>query len=232
MEKNKAKSVHNLIVVDQSGSMTVIRKEAFEGLNETLKTIRQIAEKHPEQEQFVSLLTFDTTRTNWLYDNVPASRTRSLDWEAYTPSGCTPLYDAIGAGISRVNSQIPMGEPVLVTIITDGEENSSREWTLQMVRTMIDKLKEQGWTFTLIGTDNLDVESMARSFSINEHMVFRQDTEGTLRMFSLNGNCISRFYGRLRGEESDIPEGSFFSPGSPDDEESESKSRSVPSGTL
>ena len=232
MKKDKAKSVHNLIIVDQSGSMAVIRKEAFEGLNETLKTIRQVAEQHPEQEQFVSLLTFDSTRTNWLYDNVPALRTRSLGWDDYCPGGCTPLYDAIGTGIARVNAQTAQGEPVLVTIITDGEENSSREWTLQMVRNMIDKLKEQGWTFTLIGTDNLDVESMARAISINEHMAFRQDSEGAQRMFSVNSKCINRFYGRLRGEEPDIPEGSFFSPGSPDDEESESKSRSVPSGTL
>lgn len=62
------------------------------------------------------------------------------------------LYDAIGKGISKTNVQIEEGDHVLVTIITDGEENSSEEWTLKMVRSMIEKLKKQGWTFTLIGT--------------------------------------------------------------------------------
>ena len=70
-------------------------------------------------------------------------------------------------------AQTDDGDHVLVTIITDGEENSSEEWTLKMVRTMIEKLKKQGWTFTLIGTDNLDVETMAHSFAIDEHLEFR-----------------------------------------------------------
>ncbi len=87
-----------------------------------------------------------------------------MDWKAYRPGGGTPLYDAIGKGMSKVNAQIEDGDHVLVTIITDGEENSSEEWTLKMVRSMIEKLKKQNWTFTLIGTDNLDVETIGSFF--------------------------------------------------------------------
>ena len=160
----KTKRVHNLIIVDESGSMEVIRKQAFVGMNETLQTVRKMQEKFPDQEQFVTLLTFDTGHTTWHYDNQPAAQTKDLDWKAYSPGGGTPLYDAIGKGISKTNAQIEDGDHVLVTIITDGEENSSEEWTLKMIRTMIEKLKKQSWTFTLIGTDNLDVETMAHSF--------------------------------------------------------------------
>ena len=149
----KTKRVHNLIIVDESGSMEVIRKQAFVGMNETLQTVRKMQEKFPDQEQFVTLLTFDTGHTTWHYDNTPASKTKDLDWKAYRPGGGTPLYDAIGKGISKTNAQIEDGDHVLVTIITDGEENSSEEWTLKMIRTMIEKLKKQNWTFTLIGTD-------------------------------------------------------------------------------
>ena len=148
----KTKRVHNLIIVDESGSMEVIRKQAFVGMNETLQTVRKMQEKFPDQEQFVTLLTFDTGHTTWHYDNTPASQTKDLDWKAYCPGGGTPLYDAIGKGISKTNAQIEDGDHVLVTIITDGEENSSEEWTLKMIRTMIEKLKKQSWTFTLIGT--------------------------------------------------------------------------------
>ena len=150
----KTKRVHNLIIVDESGSMEVIRKQAFVGMNETLQTVRKMQEKFPDQEQFVTLLTFDTGHTTWHYDNQPAAQTKDLDWKAYSPGGGTPLYDAIGKGISKTNAQIEDGDHVLVTIITDGEENSSEEWTLKMIRTMIEKLKKQSWTFTLIGTDN------------------------------------------------------------------------------
>ena len=118
----KTKRVHNLIIVDESGSMEVIRKQAFVGMNETLQTVRKMQEKFPDQEQFVTLLTFDTGHTTWHYDNLPAVQTKDLDWKAYRPGGGTPLYDAIGKGISKTNAQIEDGDHVLVTIITDGEE--------------------------------------------------------------------------------------------------------------
>ena len=90
----------------------------------------------------------------------------------------------MGSAISKVNAQVTDGDNVLVTVITDGEENSSQEWTLKMIRTMIEKLKKQKWTFTLIGTDNLDVETMAHSFAIEEHMEFQQTEAGTRAMLA------------------------------------------------
>ena len=205
----KTKRVHNLIIVDESGSMEVIRKQAFVGMNETLQTVRKMQEKFPDQEQFVTLLTFDSGHTTWHYDNTSALKTKNLSWKAYNPGGGTPLYDAIGKGISKVNAQIENGNHVLVTIITDGEENSSEEWTLKMVRTMIEKLKKQGWTFTLIGTDNLDVESMAQSFAIDEHMEFQQDEEGTKAMFARERRSRER-YNCCLAESAPIPKGKFF----------------------
>ena len=206
---SKTKCVHNLIIVDESGSMSIIRKQAFTGMNETLQTVRQMQKKFPDQSQFVTLLTFDSCHTTWHYDDTPALKTRDLSWKAYNPGGGTPLYDAIGKGISKVNAQIEEGDHVLVTIITDGEENSSEEWTLKMVRTMIEKLKKQGWTFTLIGTDNLDVESMAESFAIDEHMEFHQDVEGTRAMFERERRSRER-YNCCVAEDAAMPTGKFF----------------------
>ena len=205
----KTKRVHNLIIVDESGSMEVIRKQAFTGMNETLQTVRQMQKKYPDQEQTVTLLTFDSIHSTWHYDNAPASETKDLSWGDYNPSGGTPLYDAIGKGISKVNAQVADGDHVLVTIITDGEENSSVEWTLRMVRTMIEKLKNQGWTFTLIGTDNLDVESMAHAFAIEEHMKFRQDEAGTRAMFARERLSRER-YNCCVAKNAAMPKGSFF----------------------
>ena len=96
-----------------------------------------------------------------------------------------------------------------MTIITDGEENSSEEWTLKMVRTMIEKLKKQNWTFTLIGTDNLDVETMAQSFAIDEHLEFQQDEEGTKAMFARERRSRER-YNCCLAESAPMPKGKFF----------------------
>ena len=101
------------------------------------------------------------------------------------------------------------GDHVLVTIITDGEENSSEEWTLKMIRTMIEKLKKQNWTFTLIGTDNLDVETMAHSFAIDEHLEFQQDEAGTKAMFARERRSRER-YNCCVAEDAAMPIGSFF----------------------
>lgn len=187
------KNVFNLIVVDESGSMEVIREQAFSGMNETLSTIRIMQEKYPETNQRVSLVTFDSHHTTWLYDNTAANDTTDLRRDQYTPGGCTPLYDAIGKAVSRLNTQAGEGDNVLVTIITDGEENSSREWTLSMIRELIGKLKKREWTFSLIGTDNLDVDSMAQSMHIDATLHFQQNVEGTKKMFCAERIARSRF---------------------------------------
>ena len=207
--KSQTKRVFNLIIVDESGSMSIIHKQAFMGMNETLQTVRQMQEKFPDQEQRVTLVTFDTGHTTWHYDNAPASQTKDLDWKAYNPGGGTPLYDAMGKAISKVNAQTGDGDHVLVTIITDGEENSSEEWTLKMIRTTIEKLKKQNWTFTLIGTDNLDVETMAHSFAIDEHLEFQQTEAGTKAMFARE-HCSRERFNCCIAEETAMPTGTFF----------------------
>ena len=207
--ESKTKRVFNLIIVDESGSMSIIRKQAFTGMNETLQTVRLMQKKFTDQEQYVTLVTFDSEHTKWHYDNTPAARTHNLEWKDYNPCGGTPLYDAMGKAISNMNALISDNDNVLVTVITDGEENCSEEWTLKMIRRMIEKLKKHHWTFTLIGTDNLDVETMAHSFAIEEHMEFHQDVEGTKAMFARERRCRER-YNCCVAEETSMPVGKFF----------------------
>ncbi len=205
----RVKRVFNLIIVDESGSMTVIRKQAFSGMNETLQTVRQMQQKYPDTQQYVTMVTFDSERMKWHYDNTPAGQTKNLDWKAYNPCAATPLYDAMGKSISKLNAQVEDDDNVLVTVITDGEENSSEEWTLKMIRTMIEKLKKLHWTFTLIGTDNLDVETMAHNFAIEEHLEFQQDEEGTKAMFARERRSRER-YNCCVSEDAPMEKGAFF----------------------
>lgn len=203
------KRVFNLIIVDESGSMSVIQKQALSGLNETLETVRLLSKQHPDLEQNVSLLFFDSNHRNYKYFNTPASEAKPLKAKDYSPCGCTPLYDAIGESVGKVNALMGKEDQALVTIITDGYENDSREFTLTMVKNLIEKLKEQGWTFTLIGTDNLDVESMAHSMAIDEHLEFTQDAKGTERMFMRERNARIHFNCMLSGGIAP-KKGSFF----------------------
>ena len=80
---------------------------------------------------------------------------------------------------------------------------------LFLINTMIEKVEKQSWTFTLIGTDNLDVETMAHSFAIEEHMEFQQDMEGTKAMFARERRSRER-YNCCVAEDATMPVGSFF----------------------
>ena len=207
--ENKEKKVYNLIIVDESGSMSIIRNEALAGLNETIETCKKMQEMHPELEQRITLISFDSGHFKVHFDNELAMKARKLTIEDYRPGGATPLYDAIGKGIAKLNAQTEAGENVLVTIITDGEENCSQEYNLKMVKTLIEKQKAQGWTFTLIGTDNLDVEGMAGSLAIDNHLEFTEDAASTQKMFEKERRARSRFMA-CAAKGIMMEEGSYF----------------------
>ena len=208
-EKETIKRVNNLLIVDESGSMDVIYREALAGINETITTCQQLQRLHPELEQRLTLVTFDSSHYKVHYDNVLAIEATGLTTKQYAPNAATPLYDAIGKAVSRMNAQTESGDAVLVTIITDGWENASKEYNLRMVNKLIGKLKEQGWTFTLIGTDNLDVEKMAQSMDIDNHLAFCEDAKSTKRMFAMERNCRMNFIDCCC-EGIEMPAGSYF----------------------
>lgn len=183
------KTVYNLIIVDESGSMCLIEQQAFAGMNETIQTVKQLQKKYPDIEQRITLMTFETGKRRYHLDNVPAQQAHVLRPGEYRPGGGTPLYDAVGEGISKVNAVCSMDDEVVVTIITDGEENSSVEYNHTMVKNLIEKMKKQGWTFAFIGTDNIDVRGMAHGLGINSHLSFSEDAAGTQMMFEKVRRC-------------------------------------------
>ena len=212
MRPNKnqtAKRVFNLLVVDESGSMSIIERQALVGINETLTTIQKMQKAHKNLEQRVTLITFDSTHKNLFYDNVSAYRAKPLKAKDYNPCGATPLYDAIGMGISKLNALTTEDDSVLVTIITDGEENCSEEYSLQMIKNLIEKLKKQNWTFTFIGTDNLDVEGIAMDMGIDNHLQFAEDEAGTQEMFARENRARER-YNKCRAMDCVMEAGSYF----------------------
>lgn len=203
------KRVFNLLVVDESGSMSIIERQALVGINETLTTIQKMQKTHQNMEQHVTLITFDSTHQKLFYDNVSARHASPLKTRDYNPCGGTPLYDAIGMGIAKINVLTTEDDSVLVTIITDGEENCSEEYDLKMIKNLIEKLKKQNWTFTFIGTDDLDVESIAQDMGIDNHLQFSEDEAGTKAMFARENRARER-YNKCRAMDCKMEAGSYF----------------------
>ena len=90
-----------------------------------------------------------------------------------------------------------------VTIITDGEENSSRRYSGSDVAKIISRLKEKGWNFNIIGA-NIDVESLAKDLHIDNTLKWEQTQEGTSSM-GKKLNESQRSYYRAMAEEEQMP---------------------------
>ncbi len=188
--------IFNLIILDESGSMQCIKREAINSVNETVQTIRAAQRKYEDQEHYVSLVTFNDDAIKTTYDCVPAMEVAELTDEQYMPDCCTPLYDAMGQSLNALRPKVAADDRVLVTIVTDGMENSSKEYTGKAIKALVDELKAKGWVFAYIGA-NHDVEQAAATISIHNTMSFNATMVGTAQMSKRSNSSRSSFFARI-----------------------------------
>jgi len=191
--------VYNLIIIDESGSMSSIHKQAVDGLNETLQSIQSAQKTHKDlQEHFVTMVFFNTNGVRTIMENRPVDQIEMLQFKDFSPNALTPLYDAMGMNLSKLRYRLDENEKnqVLVTIITDGEENASKEYSGIMIKNMVKDLKALGWVFAYIGA-NQDVDQVADSLSIDNRMCFEATCEGSEKMAKNLSKSTGRFYDKL-----------------------------------
>ncbi len=193
--------VFNLIILDDSGSMQSIKREAVDSVNETVQTIRTAEKKNEDQEHFVSLITFNND-VKTVYDCVPAREVKELTSETYCHDCCTALYDVMGMSLNALRTKVADADRVLVTIVTDGYENASREYNAEAVRALVAELKGKGWVFAYIGA-NHDVEKVAASISIANTMTFQTTSAGTKYMTQRVNRSKDSFFSRLSSRSFD-----------------------------
>lgn len=191
---NHAKrKVFNLLILDESGSMSSIEKATISGLNETIQSIRHAQEKYSDQEHFVSLMSFNSEGRTYHYDCTPVKDIQLFDGKKYEPDSCTPLYDAIGSGLAKLRRRVTDDDQVLVTIITDGMENDSHEYNYKDVTMLMDKMKSRGWMITYIGA-NQDAINTAHELHIDNGLEYDATPEGVKAMMTMECKSRSVFY--------------------------------------
>ncbi len=195
----KQHQVYNLIILDESGSMYIIKEQTIRGFNEIVQTVKEIEEKYPEQEHFISFLSFNGIGITEHLFNAPVNELGEINGANYMPAASTPLYDAIGTGVSRLEKILDgtSNYNVLVTIFTDGEENSSREYTGETIKKKIEELKLRRWTFTYTGTDH-DVYKSANSLSINNVVSFTKNEKEMTNMFKAEKEARIQYSENIR----------------------------------
>lgn len=192
MNTDKRNRVYNVIILDKSGSMSSIARQAIDGVNETIQSIKRTQEKHPEQDNILTLVAFCGCEIKKIYDQCPIAEVVPITKRDYQPCCMTPLYDAMGNTITAIHALMDANSIASVTIITDGYENASREFSHKAIRGLIEAYKNEGWMFAYIGADH-DVESVAFSLSIDNHMQFEKTAEGTARAFNNFNMCQAKF---------------------------------------
>lgn len=158
---------HELIcILDRSGSMETIKDDAIGGFNAFIA-----AQKSEAEDTRVTLELFDD-RFERLFEALPIAMVRPLDHTSFVPRGSTALLDAIGRSLTHARSRIgglpadQQPEGVIVCILTDGEENSSREYTYHSISDLVAACRDtDGWEFVFLAA-NQDAIAEASKLSI------------------------------------------------------------------
>ena len=212
MEKTTEKTkVYNVIIMDRSGSMWSIQKPAIMGFNEVLGGVKAARTKYAEtQEQFITLVLFDSSSIDEVYWNADPSRAEHLTEETYVPGAATPLYDAMGRTLTKLERELKGDEnhSVVVTVITDGYENDSHEYDMASIKALVEHLKDEGWSFAYMGTDH-DVHGVSVSLSITNVVKFEKTEQETLKTFRKERRARDRWYAEEEAFNQCCPEASF-----------------------
>ena len=177
-------NIYNVIILDESGSMSSIYKETLQSMNEVLGGIRKNQEDHSDQQHNVTIVTFEGHGIGGVKtrrDRVPVEKIENFSEKDYRPGGCTPLYDAMGQTLNRLESLVTAEDKVMATIITDGYENSSEEYSGKTIKSLVARLRERGWVFAYIGA-NQDAVEVAKDLNISNALNYDATPEGMVQM--------------------------------------------------
>ena len=142
-------TAHVTLILDESGSMQSCKGAAIAGVNEYLKTLRQM----PMPVRF-TLTLFNSGKLEVRHHATSVADVPALTEVTYQPADTTPLYDAIGRTLTGVGREVSREAKKLCVILTDGLENASREYTRDGIGNMIREHQNRGWTFVYLGADH------------------------------------------------------------------------------
>lgn len=192
MKKNLTELV---FILDKSGSMAGLEKDTIGGFNAMLQKQKALS-----GECRITTVLFDH-RYELLHDRIDIRAVKPITEKEYFVGGMTALMDAIGKTIHKIaaaqknTAEDYRAEKVMFVIITDGAENSSREYSSDRVKAMIEKEKTRyGWEFVFLGA-NIDAVETAGRFGIEADRAvdYVADSEGTELNFRAMSNAVASF---------------------------------------
>lgn len=184
-----------VFILDKSGSMCGLEGDTIGGFNAML-----LKQKEMEGECRVTTVLFDN-HYELLHDRIDIKAVRPITEKEYFTGGTTALLDAIGRTIHKIaNVQMRTAEhgraaKVLMVIITDGQENSSIEYSSERIKHMIELQKTRyGWEFIFLGA-NIDAVQTASRYGIapNRAQNYHADSAGIALNFQVLNETVSAY---------------------------------------
>lgn len=157
---------HDFILLDRSSSMATMWGEAVASVN---AYVRKLAED--KVDTGVTLAVFDSSHSgsldfSVLRDRIIPSTWKDIAGEEAPPRGSTPLNDATGRIVALANGG--GYDKVAIIIMTDGQENSSKELTVMQAKALLDECRAKNWQVIFLGA-NFDNAAQAASYGNAAH---------------------------------------------------------------
>ena len=188
-------STELVFILDKSGSMHGLQQVTLGGYNGMLAKQREL-----DGECRITTVLFNH-EPSIIHDRAELDHVRPMTNEQYQPSGYTALLDSIGMTINRIGTVQKNSPPqqraskVMVVIITDGLENSSKEFSLSHIRHVIERQQQRfGWEFIFLGA-NIDAIDVAASYGISAQnaSTYVADSQGTVLNFDVINEAVQDF---------------------------------------
>jgi hypothetical protein len=149
------------MIWDRSGSMSPLQTDAIGAFNTFIKQQKDLKAKTS-----VVFSMFDE-KYEIVYDNVDISEVKDLDNKTYFARGWTALLDAVGKTVTTYKASNNKNEKTIVVIMTDGEENSSREYSYKQIKDLLTEVQDKlGWEVNFLGAN---IDSFATGASLGTH---------------------------------------------------------------
>lgn len=187
-----------VFILDKSGSMSGLERDTIGGFNSMIEKQLEV-----DGDCRITTVLFDSNY-HVLHDRIDLRAIGKMTERDYQVGGCTALLDAMGTTIQKLINVQKQTAPeyrahkVMFVIITDGEENSSREYDYAKVKKMVETEKEKyAWEFIFLGA-NIDAIKVAGSFGISPDRAvdYIPDSKGTKLNFQVMAKTVASYRSR------------------------------------